>query len=50
LKDELEELEYDQEDIEDQLIDEGGHFIYGTSGAIFSDADIFDPPPSEQNN
>ena len=48
LKDELADLEYDQECVEDQLIDEGGQFIYGTSGAMFSDGDIFDP--LQQNN
>lgn len=43
LRDELAELEqYDHYGIEDQLVDEGGHFIYGTSGAIFSDGDIFE--------
>lgn len=36
------ELEYGEDGIEDQLVDEGGQFIYGTSGAVFSDADIFE--------
>lgn len=42
LRDELAELDYGDDGIEDQLVDEGGHFIYGTSGAMFSDADIFE--------
>ena len=49
LRDELAELEYGDEGIEDQLVDEGGQFIYGTSGAMFSDADIFESKHQTQD-